>query len=63
MSEHFKKLDDAANNYMLKNVNKFIKEIKSMEEKINSSLFEEFFERSPPADYAKMFTNTSPDEN
>ena len=48
---------------MLKNVNKFIKEIKSMEEKINSSFFEEFFEHSPPADYAKMFTNTSPDEN
>ena len=63
LSEHFKKLDDAANNYMLKNVNEFIKEIKSMEEKINSSLFEEFFEHSPSADYAKMFINTSPDEN
>ena len=38
-SEHFKKSDDTAYNYMLKNVNEFIEEIKSMEEKINSSLF------------------------
>ena len=29
---------------MLKDVNKFIEEIESMEEKINLSLFEEFFE-------------------
>ena len=44
LSEHFfKKSDDAANNYMLKVVNKFIEEIKSMEEKNNLSLFEEFF--------------------
>ena len=34
-----------------------------MEEKINLSLFEEFFESSSPADYAKMLINTSPDEN
>ena len=38
-SEHLKKSDDAAYNYMLKNVNEFIEEIKSMEEKINLSLF------------------------
>ena len=38
---------------MLKDVNKFIEEIKSMEEKINLSLFEDFFGFSSPADYAK----------
>ena len=35
LSEHLKKLDDAGYNYVLKNVNDFIQEIKSMEEKIN----------------------------
>ena len=35
-----------------------------MEEKINLSLFEEFFESSSPADYAKMLINTkNADEN
>ena len=43
MSEHLKKLDDSAHSYVLEEVNKFIKEIKSMEEKINLNLFEEFF--------------------
>ena len=57
-SEHFKKSDDTAYNYMLKNVNEFIEEIKSMEEKINLSLFEDFFQSSSPADYAKMLINT-----
>ena len=38
-SEQLKKSDDAAYNYMLKNVNEFIEEIKSMEEKINLSFF------------------------
>ena len=64
LSEHFKKKsDDAANNYVLKVVKKsnlcvrFIEEIKSMEEKINLSLFEEFFELSSPASYAKMLIN------
>ena len=33
-----------------------------MEEKINLSLFEDFFEFSSPADYAKKLINTSPDE-
>ena len=44
LSEHLKKSDDAAYNYVLKDVNKFIEEIKSMEEKINLSLFENFFD-------------------
>ena len=64
LSEHLKKSDDAAYNYVLKDVNKFIEEIKSMEEKINLSLFEEFFEHSSPADYAKMLINIkNQDEN
>ena len=49
---------------MLQNVNEFIEEIKSMEEKINLSLFEEFFEYSSPANYAKMIINAKNwDEN
>ena len=49
---------------MLENVNEFIEEIKSMEEKINSSLFKEFFELSSPAKYAKELINTkNQDEN
>ena len=40
----------------------FTQEIKSMSEKINLSLFEDFFESSSPADYAKMLINTSADE-
>ena len=47
---------------MLKDVDNFIQEIKSMEEKINLSLFEDFFESPSPADYAKIL-NTSPGEN
>ena len=39
----FKKSDDATYNYVLKDVKGFIQEIKSMEEKINLSLFEDFF--------------------
>ena len=38
-----KKSDDATYNYVLKDVKGFIQEIKSMEEKINLSLFEDFF--------------------
>ena len=38
--------------------------IKSMEEKINLSLFEDFFESSSPANYAKMLINIkNVDEN
>ena len=49
---------------MLENVNEFIEEIKSMEEKINSSLFKEFFELSSPAKYAKELINIkNRDEN
>ena len=49
---------------MLKDVNNFIWEIKSIEKKINLSLFEDFFESSSPADYAKMLMNIkNPDEN
>ena len=64
LSEHLKKSGDAAYNYMLKNANEFIEEIKSTVEKINLSLFEEFFEHSSPADYAKMLINIkNQDEN
>ena len=63
-SEHLKKSDAAAYDYVLKDVNDLIQEIKSMEEKINLSLFEDFFLFSSPADYAKILINTSnPDEN
>ena len=48
---------------MLKEVKKFYQEIKSMEEKINLSLLEEFFESSSPADYAKILVNTSLNES
>ena len=49
---------------MLEYVKKIIQEIKSMEEKINLSLSEDFFESSSPADYAKMLVNTkNTDEN
>ena len=36
--EHLKKLDDAAYNHVLKNLNEFTEEIKSIEEKINLCL-------------------------
>ena len=64
LSEHLKTSDDATYNYVLKDVNKFIEEIKSMEEKINLSLFEDFFQSSSPAEYAKELINTkNADEN
>ena len=43
ISKHLKESDDAAYDYVLTDVNKFIEKIKLMEEKINVSLFEEFF--------------------
>ena len=62
-SQHQKRSDDAANDYVLKIVNKSIEEIKSMKEKINLSLSEEFFEYSP-TDYAKILINIkNQDEN
>ena len=63
LSEYLKKSDDARYKYVFKDVKNFIQEIKSMSEKINLSLFEDFFESSSPADYAKMLVNTSSDEN
>ena len=57
LSEYLKELDNAAYDYVLKNVNKFIEKIKSMEEKINLTLFEKFSESSSLADYAKMLIN------
>ena len=47
---------------MLKDGKNFIQEIKSMEEKINLSLFKDFFAFSSPVDYAKTPINTNPDE-
>ena len=46
LSKHLKKSDAAAYDYVLKDVNDFIQEIKLIEEKINLSLFEDFFESS-----------------
>ena len=63
-SEYLKKSDNAAYDFTLKVVNKFIGEIKSMEEKINLSLFKECFEYSSPTNYAKELINTKNwDEN
>ena len=57
-SEYFKKSDNFAYDYVLKVVNNFIQKIESIAEKINLSLFEDFFESSSTADYAKMLINT-----
>ena len=49
---------------MLNYVKEKLREIKSMEEKINLSFFEDFFESSSPADYAKIVSNIkNADEN
>ena len=56
-SEYLKKSDDAAHDYVLRDVIKFIQKIESMAENINLSLFEDFFESSSPADYAKSLIN------
>ena len=64
MSEHLKKLDDAAYDYVLKHVNDFIQEIKLMEEKINLGLLDNFFGFSSSADHANILINIeNPDEN
>ena len=55
-SEHLKNSDAATHDYVLKDIADFIQEIKSMEEKNNLSLFEDFFELVP-VDYAKMLIN------
>ena len=54
MSEH--RSDDAAYDYVLKDVKNFIQKIESMAEKINLSLFENLFGSPSTADYAKMLT-------
>ena len=56
--QYFKKSDDPEYKYVLEDVKKFAQEIESMSEKINLSLFEEFFESSSPANCAKMLINT-----
>ena len=64
LSEHLKTSDGAAHDHVLEDVNNFIQKIELMAEKINLSLFEDFFESSSPADYAKTLINTkNPDEN
>ena len=55
--EHLKLSDDTVYDYVLKDVEKFILKIESMAENINLSLFEDFFESSSPADYAKVPIN------
>ena len=63
-SEHFKKPDAAAYDYVVEDVNNFIQKIESMAEKINLSLFEDFFESLWQAEYAKELVNTkNPDKN
>ena len=63
LSEYLKKSDDTGYSYLLQNVKYYIQEIKLMEEYINLSLFENFFESSSPTDYVKKLINTSQDEN
>ena len=63
-SEHLKKSDDATHDCVLKDVKNFIQKIESMAKNINLSLFEDFFESSSPADYAKRLINVKdPNEN
>ena len=59
LSGHLKTSDDAANYCVQEDVNDFIQGIKLMQEKINLSFFEGFFESSSPADYVKELINTS----
>ena len=62
-SKHLKESDKAAYDYVLEDVKNFIQKIESMAEKINLSLFNEFFEKSL-VDYARMLINTkNPNEN
>ena len=56
LSEHLKKSDNVAYDYVLKEVSKFVKKIESMAKNINLSLFNEFFESSP-VNYAKYLIN------
>ena len=64
LSEHLKNSDDAAHDYVKGNLKDFIQKIESIPEKINLNLFNEFFQSSSPADYAKMLINIkNADEN
>ena len=65
LSEHLKKSDDAAYDYVLvEDVYNFIQKIESMAEKIYLSLFQDFLELLSSADYGKTYINTkNPDEN
>ena len=56
-SEYLKKSDDASHDYVVKDVYNSIQKIKSMSEKINLSLFEDFFWSSSPADHAEGLLN------
>ena len=58
LSEDLKTSDDAAHDHVLGDVKDFIQKIESVAEKINLSLFKDFFESSSPADDAKMLINT-----
>ena len=58
LSEQLKKLVDAAYDYVLKDLKKYIQTT------INSSLFKEFFQSSSPANYVKNLINAKNlDEN
>ena len=51
-------IDDAAHDHVLEDADNFIQEIESIAEKILLGLFEDFFESSSPANYAKTLINT-----
>ena len=64
LSGHLKTSDDAAYGHVLEVVKDFPQKIESMSEKVNLSLFEDFFESSSPAIYAKMLIKSeNPDKN
>ena len=56
LSDHLKKSDAAAYDYVLKDASKFIKKIELMADNIYLSLFREFFQSSA-VDYAKHLIN------
>ena len=64
LSKHLKESVPVANDYVLDNVNNFIRKIESMSKIINLSLLEDFFGSSSQVDYAKGRINIeNPDEN
>ena len=56
-SEHSKNSDDAAYDYVLKDLKNYFQKIELMAKNISLSLFEDFFESSSPVDYAKELIN------